>query len=324
MKPAKASPSASASPPFASCLPTSGYGGRLARWAALAPDDWLQDVNRLAARQALRSAGGLPLRFVFSRPGEPRLSALAYERRVHDEGLVSCRRDGGGFAHDRWNAAVWLRWPRTKAALNAIHVHDDLSGTTVSGQRSRVRDLATLLDESGLAWLSTRADCDALLRERQWQALFIDHRAALSDGVEPQVIGHGLLGKLDRPYKRLSAQVLIVPVEADVLASLRRPPRHQALRAVAGSGDSDAMATVPVEALAEDRADPALLADAAVATRIAEASGAAVVGAGGASTRRACLPLPVLALPGWCEANRSRSFFDDPLAFRGTRARSLL
>ena len=292
-------------PAFASCLPVSGYAARLAQWAGLTPEAWLADVNSRAATQALSSAAGRPLRFVFAEPGAPRLSALAYECAIHEQGLIHCRRDGG-FDHDRWNAAVWLRWPRTTAALNQIHAREAQSmgpsmasadgasadrasaGPPVPGQRSRARDLATLIDESGLAWLSSRPDCDALLRERQWQALFIDQREALSRGVVPQVIGHGLLGKLARPYKRLSAQVLIVPVDA--------------------------------LAATDDEASDAAIA--AAVTAAATAAAARVTAAPAGPGASACLPLPILALPGWCEANRDAAFYDDTSAFRRTSGTS--
>lgn len=253
-----------------SCLAAAGYDGRLARWATLAPAAWLAEVNLEADARGLVSSAGVAIRFRFDGPGEVRRSALDYERQVHDEGQVVCRRDPDGFEHDRWNAAVWLTWPRTKAALNRLHARDPGPGGPGPGRRSRRRDLATLVDESGLAWVSARPDCDRLLAERCWRSLFIDRREDLVDGVVPLVIGHGLIGKLKRPYKRLTAQTLVVPVAA----SLLKPLAHDAV-------------------------------DAAIASRLIEVAGSG-----------RCLPLPVLALPGWCDDNRDPAFFDDPTVFR--------
>ena len=326
--------------PFGSCLAISGYGGRLARWAALPADDWLADVNRLAAQQGLRSAAGAPLHFDFAAPADGRLSALAYECRIHDEGRISCRRDGTGHAHDRWNAAVWLRWPRAKAELNRLHAGDsgaamsgDASGTTVPGRRSRVRDFATLLDESGLAWFSSRPDCDALLRERCWRRLFVEQRRSVIEGVAPRVIGHGLLGKLDRPYKRLTAQVLIVPVDASVIRALQWCRGTEA-----GDGDGQGATKAAVEETAVVRGNAARMADdatvtgtiqrmneggavtvadIAIARRVREmAAGLSSSAAAAAAAGPLCFPLPVLALPGWSERNVDAGFYDDAAAFR--------
>ena len=319
---------------YPSCLAVAGYDGLLRSWAGLSATAWLDEVNRLAAARGLRSDGGAPIRFELAPPGQVRLSALAYERRVHDEGRVTCRRDGDGLEHDQWNAAVWLAWPRTKAALNAIHArerggdrasgegqpfrHGSMPGPgPAPGRRSRARDFATLLDESGLAWLSRRPHCDALLRERCWRALFVDARDDVIDGVIPIVIGHGLIGKLRRPYKRLTAQALLVPVDADAFAGMA------------------------------DCVDAGLIADERIACRVkavAERLGqdAGAPGPGGSPgrdgnprssrnhgparagdpARRAspCVPLPVLALPGWCDQNRRPGFYDDPAVFRPRHA----
>ncbi len=260
---------------FAACLPRTSQAPLLERWRGLASEDWLDDANRLAEEAGIVSGGGAPIRF---RARDDGAGAASYERRIHDSGLVGCRLDPAGRAHDQLNAAVWLTLPATKAALNALHCAAGPSPSPrAANGRTRRRDLATLIDESGLAWLSTEPDCDALLRARAWQALFMDARARVEAGVAPIVVGHGLLGKLARPYKALTAQVLVVPVAAVPAVD---PDRHIAAALVAAAGAID------------DRAGTA------------------------DRDRWPLLPLPVLALPGWCDENRDRRFFDDGAVFR--------
>lgn len=281
-------------------LEASGQAGRLARWAGLDADAWLAEVNHCASALAIRTATGQPLRFVFDPADAPKLPALAYEGRIHDQGLVGCRRDGRGRDHDRWNAAIWLTFPRTKAMLNRLHV-EDAAGPgplpAVVGQRSRVRDLATLVDESGLAWVSRDPESDALLAKRRWRDLLHGGRARLLAAVRPCVIGHGLLGKLLRPYPGLTANTLVVPVcERET---------ETACRVALGPGWDGAD---------ELAADPA---DALIAARLA-AVAVELAGVEGGSARRAgfLLPLPVLGLPGFCDANREPAFYDDSRVFR--------
>ena len=333
-RPATDSPAVAAGR-FGSCLAAAGYDDLLARWVRLSAADWLAEVNQLAAARGLHSAAGRPIRFAFPRPGEARLSALDYERRVHDEGRVLCRRDGDGVEHDRWNAAVWLAWPLTKAALNRLHARDDAAGArptsrvgtagAVPGQRSRVRDFATLVDESGLAWVSSHRGCDALLAGRRWQALFVEARADLCAGVVPIVIGHGLMGKLARPYKRLTAQAIIVPVVPARIRPLIEGPgwrfdegRGQAGLAAADTAAIDAAIAQRLTGIASSLAAPGP-GPAPVPVPVPAGGEPDAVGAVGAVDPpggSACLPLPLLALPGWCDRNREPAFYDDPSVFR--------
>src|SRR5205807_10442110 len=117
--------------------------------------------------------------------------ALGYERRIRDEGVIEFR---AGHCHDFANALVWLAFPLTKAALNAVHLRDG-RGTTANA-RSRARDAATLVDEAGLIFACVDIELIALLCEWQWRALFWARRDAVARRVRAFVIGHGLLERL--------------------------------------------------------------------------------------------------------------------------------
>lgn len=168
----------------------------------LPPGQWIAHCNRLAESRGLRSAAGAPLRFVadFEPPG-----ALGYEAAIFHQGRVACRSGGRGAVHDLHNALVWLTFPAVKATLNGLHVE---SPTRDGGGRGRLRDVATLLDESGLLWLSADAGLDARLQAKDWRGLLVDNRERLAAEVRPVVIGHGLLEKLLAPYKAMTAHCL--------------------------------------------------------------------------------------------------------------------
>jgi len=185
----------------------------------LVPD--VVEINRVATAACLSLPDGTALRFEAA-PAR-RSSALAYEQRISGDGVIEFR---AGHWHDFANALVWLAFPLTKAALNAVHLREG-RGTTANA-RSRARDAATLVDEAGLIFSCADAELVALLRAWQWHALFWARREAVARCVRTIVIGHGLLERLRAPYRALTAQALIVDADADhvdamAAAAIRAP-----------------------------------------------------------------------------------------------------
>jgi Protein of unknown function (DUF3025) len=180
-----------------------------APWLAAGRCPDLSTLNVLARERALMLPDGRPLIFVAPRA---RLRALDYERAIAERGEIATRSEN---FHDAFNALAWLRFPRTKAALNALHV--TAGDTTTSNARNRARDAATLLDESGLLLACGNADLAALLRARAWRELFWTHRDNVVHAMRPMVLGHGLAEKLMSPYRALTAHALIIDT-APVLA----------------------------------------------------------------------------------------------------------
>lgn len=179
-----------------------------APWRALLADDrmpTLGELNAWARTRGLALDNGLPLAFVEATSA----SALAYERSIATRGHVGMRPDNW---HDALNALVWLTLPRTKCALNALHV--DAAMASVPHARTRERDAATLLDESGLILACADDELVDLLRRHAWKALFVDARARVEAAFAPLPVGHGLLDKLRRPWRGITAHVLVVPVVA--------------------------------------------------------------------------------------------------------------
>lgn len=178
------------------------------RWltAATLPD--LARLNAWALDAQLALPDGKPIRFDDAVPG----GALDYEFAVAHDGIVRVRR---GHWHDALNALVWLAFPKTKAALNARHVRDRASATP--NARSRGRDAATLLDESGLILACGSPELAQLLCERAWRALFDARRDAVAHTMQPFAIGHGMLVKLLAPFRAITARTLILLIDPSTL-----------------------------------------------------------------------------------------------------------
>jgi hypothetical protein len=198
--------------PYARWLETPGGLGDVPEIAAL---------NQVATTSRLSLPNGKALQFETA-PAR-RTGALAYERRIADEGVIEFR---AGHWHDFANALVWLAFPLIKAALNAVHLREGRDAT--ANARSRARDAATLLDEAGLIFACVDTELIALLRAWQWHELFWLRRDAVAQRVNAMVVGHGLLERLRAPYRALTAQALIVDVatsdvDAVVAATIRAP-----------------------------------------------------------------------------------------------------
>ena len=258
---------------------------------------WVDLFNELARWRGLRSAAGVPLRFVAGSDE----GALDYEQRILRHGEIPCKLSPAGARHDFHNGLVWLRFPRLKACFNLLHCQtaardeaghggheaawpvssaawSQQSAPGGNGERPSVprsgrghrRDALTLLDENGALWPAAPLHRVQALRERRWRSLFVDERQALLAGWPPVIIGHGLLEKLHRPYKSMTAKLLPCP---------------------AGWHGLDRGAAVQVQAMAaDDSLRPASL-----------------------------LPMPVQGWPGWDAANADPTFYEDTQVFRTLR-----
>ncbi len=166
---------------------------------------WRDPGQRLAGRiaagiplhDALNRESGAPLRFV---PQEALPAGQPYERFVRDSGTCPVRPG----LHDFFNGLVWMRLPRSKAALNRLQVAE-IDSRGVGGVRGPVRDAITLFDENGALLDAPPALWDALVA-REWRRLFVDLRPLWAQA-RVLVVGHALLEKLLQPRKELTAHV---------------------------------------------------------------------------------------------------------------------
>jgi len=184
------------------------------------------ELNRLLPA-GLCSAGGHAIRFVASNePGED-----GYEHRIYTTGRVSTRPENW---HDLFNALVWMRYPRTKIALNRLHYQ--AGAGRKSGSRGPLRDALTLFDECGAIVVSDSRDMLGALVERRWGDAFL--APGFDSSVAVSVIGHALLEKFLAPYKSMCANVLFVLAAPEFLA-LTPQKRASAIDAVVAELVSD-------------------------------------------------------------------------------------
>ena len=110
--------------------------------------------------------------------------------------------------HDLFNGLVWLRWPKLKRHLNELQA-SELTRRRLETTRGAVRDALTLFDENA-ALLQLPPLLEADLRQRDWRALFVEHRADWADA-RVWLFGHALLEKLVRPRKAITAHAWLLP-----------------------------------------------------------------------------------------------------------------
>jgi hypothetical protein len=235
----------------------------------------LHDFNALLAecQPPITVHGDLPLYFVAQEPGKLPFEAQ-YEPRCYLKGEVQTREHNW---HDLFNALVWLTFPQAKAAINERHYRSLIDRPADgSSQRGRVRDMLTLLDESGVVVACADTELEGLLREFQWKELFWYQRERVSSAMDFYLFGHGLYEKALQPYIGMTGQGLIMTVEREFFAW----PLEQRLLHLDGL-------------LTEYLMSPAH----------------------GLNSRE-LTPVPLLGVPGWWEGNKYPLFYDDYSYFR--------
>lgn len=152
-------------------------------------------------------------------PGGPRFvdqhdlpRGEAYEAFIARTGSVPTRAN----VHDFFNGLAWLRHPALKRRLNRLQAAQ-IAAAAPGAPRGAVRDALTLFDENAALLQAPPRLLEALC-QRDWEALFVRHRAAWAD-VRLELFGHALLEKLVQPRAAITAHVWIVPAGIDPLAA---------------------------------------------------------------------------------------------------------
>jgi Protein of unknown function (DUF3025) len=148
-----------------------------------------------------------------------------------------------------------------------------------AGNRSAARDALTLFDEEGVVVLSSDAGLLDLVREFRWKELFWTRREEVSRRMRFFLFGHALYHKALEPFVGMTGKAVLLKV-AEGFAQL--PLKSQVTQA------------------------DGLLA-------------AHVWNRANMSHGREFSPLPVLGVPGWCDANQQEVFFDNTGYFRPGR-----
>jgi hypothetical protein len=230
----------------------------------------------LACQPPIKVQSGAPLRFVAQQRGKLPFESQ-YEPRCYLKGEVPTRAYNW---HDLLNALVWLTFPKTKAVLNARHYHALMEERALGNTgRGTVRDVNTLLDESGVIVVYADAELAGLLRNFKWKELFWQRREQVRAEMGFYLFGHGLYEKALQPYVGMTGQGLLLAVEQEFFSW---PPTRQLTHL-----DN-------------------LLADYLAAPEHCHST-------------RDLSPVPLLGVPGWAADNDSAAYYDNTAYFRPGR-----
>lgn len=241
--------------------------------------DWpdLDDYQRIidAATSPILSASGALLKVV-PQLAKSNLFEDKYEPRIYLHGALQARSQDW---HDLFNVLVWATFPKTKAALNQRHYQAALrraANPLRTGNRSRIEDALTLLDEGGVIVATSNPQLFELLQYRQWKELFWHRRALVLASMNAFLFGHALYEKALEPYIGVSGKAICILVD-EVFFSY---PLSQKLQLI------DVKAS---EYLSEQDsfASPADFPS-----------------------------FPLLGMPGWAEGNTVEQFYDNTAYFR--------
>ena len=145
---------------------------------------------------------GNPYRFVAQ---ETLADGLHYEQRIFEQGIIATRHNNW---HDLFNAFIWLRYPRIKAALNTRQCQDIAEVGTK--QRTRSQCALTHFDEAGAVIRLADDSLLALWDEHDWPAFFAGFNRALGNGqARIWLFGHSIYEHALNPDIALIAKSVV-------------------------------------------------------------------------------------------------------------------
>lgn len=179
----------------------------LARFPHALPD-WAA-LDALLANTALGAlaGSGAPIHFV-----PPHPEADGYEAHIHATGAVPTRANDW---HDFFNALAWCVWPAAKSACNRLHLRE-IARHKAAGESGRgpLRDALTQFDECGMVVVTCDAQLAEQLAAHQWETVFWQQRARLTETTRFLVFGHGTWDALRAPFFGLCAKAQYRVVDA--------------------------------------------------------------------------------------------------------------
>ncbi len=134
-----------------------------------------------------------------------------YEQTIFEEMEIPTRDNW----HDFFNGIIWCQFSNTKALLNRLHYQQiEHHGGKL---RSRVRDRLTHFDECGVVLFSAQPDLISLLKNHQWQTLFVEQKNAWHEQIVPIIFGHALWEMLMQPFIGITAKVTVIELSQQAL-----------------------------------------------------------------------------------------------------------
>ncbi len=111
--------------------------------------------------------------------------------------------------HDFFNAMVWLKFPHSKQALNRLH-YQSASQREAGSNRSTLENRLTQFDECGAVIVTASEKPLQLIRNHQWQELFIEQATLFKQDIRCIVFGHAIFEKALNPYIGMTCHCLML------------------------------------------------------------------------------------------------------------------
>jgi hypothetical protein len=230
--------------------------------------------------EPLRTKHGAILKIV-PQEGRPDHFEQHYAPRIYLHGEIQTRTRNW---HDFFQLLTWFIFPRTKAVINATHIpkaQRRIEGGDL-GRRTPLENMLSLFDEGGVVITSSDPTLLQLIRDFKWKELFWQRREELATKLDCITFGHAMYEKALAPYLGMTANAILLEVDAGYFAS----PLADRLAYVDGQ-----LATL-FDA-GEHYTQPHDLN-----------------------------PFPILGMPGWDAENEDEGYYDNSQYFRpGRRAR---
>lgn len=130
-----------------------------------------------------------------------------YEEVIYKTGHIPTRLNNW---HDLFGAFIWLLFPKTKAFLNALHVHD--INQFGNKERTSMRNAITLFDECGVVIPFIDNNLPNYLQEHEWDNAFVTNRAEWGHRIDAYMFGHANYEMATRPFLGLTGKALYLAV----------------------------------------------------------------------------------------------------------------
>jgi hypothetical protein len=192
------------SPSFHSIREVSSPFVRLSQWPTL------EQFSAEFQKRHIQSHNHIQIQSV-EQGGAPEKFDDYYESRIYLKGELQTRLANW---HDFFNAMCWLQFPKTKAALNALHFERS-KNRPAGTNRSPLENAITLFDECGAVIVADDESILDLIRHHQWQDLFWHHKAAFGKHIQCYVVGHAMHEKSLTPYIGMTAHTVVLKQSSD-------------------------------------------------------------------------------------------------------------
>lgn len=111
--------------------------------------------------------------------------------------------------HDFFNALIWLSFPETKTALNNLHFKQ-AKDRKPGSNRTTLENRITQFDECGAIIITNNENLLSLIKNHQWEALFINQRDQLEKSLRCIVFGHAIFEKALNPYIGMTCHCILL------------------------------------------------------------------------------------------------------------------